>query len=386
MIAFDAGARAEGEKYSAGLAHMLEHMVFKGTERRHYLEIPREIGFLGGSVNAFTSQEVVAFHISVPYEHTDQAMDILSDIVFNSTFPEEEFLKEREVVKEEELSSKDSVESFIWESFIAEFYDKRLAVPVIGTQESISGFTTKELKKFHKKFYSKSNAIVSLCSNHSKRDGKKMLNKYFGRSSGKVKHDVTIFSPEYKEARTVTITRPQLEHAYVWMCYPGRPIGASGEAVEDMLFSIFGHGMDSRLFTEVREKRGLCYSIGSYGMSGRDYSSVVITSSTREENLDEMLALIEVEIEKLRTELVTEEELERARNKYRAGSYAIAERSYSLAKTTLTREFYGLSTLEEVDAEADLVTAEDIREMAKVLFDESKRLILICKEEEKNED
>lgn len=385
MIAFDAGARAEGDKFSPGLAHMLEHMVFKGTDTRHYLDIPREVGFLGGNINAFTSQELVGFYISVPYENVEKAMDILSDIVFNSTFPEEEFLKEREVVKEEELSSKDSVDSFIWNEFIKEFYQGRSSSPVIGTQDSISGFTTDEIRSFYKKYYSKSGAIVSFCGNHSKREGKRLLTKYFGRSSGKMRHDVEVVEPVYKESRTITITRPKLEHTYVWMCYPGLPINSGNEAAHDMMMSILSQGMDSRLFTEVREKRGLCYSISGHAISQRDYSSTLITTSTRSSNADEMCNLISKEIERLKTELVTKEEMERVRNKFRASSYAVTERSHSLAKTSLTRAFFGLSTLEELEEEANSVTEEDIRMAAIKAFDTSRMLKLIC-EEESNED
>lgn len=381
MVAFDAGSRAEGDKYTLGLAHMLEHMVFKGTPTRHYLDIPREIGFLGGDVNAFTSQEFVCFYVSVPFENTEKAMDILSDIIFNSTFPEEEFVKEREVVKEEELSSQDNVENFIWDKFCEEFFTHRLALPVIGTQESIAEFTTKELKQFHKKFYKRSGAIVSFCSNHSKREGKKLLNKYFGKASGTMKHEVELHEPVYKDSRKIILTRPQLEHNYVWLCYPGTPIGEPGEAAEDMLLSIFGQGMDSRLFTEVREKKGLCYGISAFNVGHRDSGATLITSSTREENVEDMLALVEEEIEKIKTELVSDEELERARNKYRASCYAITERSSSLARTGLTRTFFGLSSQEELEEEANKVSTEDIRRVAQKMFDDTKKLVLICKAE-----
>ena len=384
MITFDAGGRAEGKKFTPGLAHMLEHMVFKGTEKRSYLDIPREIGFLGGNFNAYTSQEMVCFHISVPYENVEAAMDVLSDIVFESTFPEEEFLKEREVVKEEELSSQDSVDSFIWDEFCKEFFEDRIAEPIIGTQESISNFTVKEIKAFHKKFYKKSNAIVSYCGSRSKREAKGLLNKYFGRSSGKVTHNVPTFTPAYKDQRTKIITRPKLEHAYVWVCYPGRPIGVENEAAEDMLFSILGQGMDSRLFTEVREKRGLCYSVSASAVGFRDYSATLIHSSTREENVEEMLELIDKEVLRIQNTCVTDEELERARNKYRAQTYSITERSNSLARTNMSRAFFGLRSLEELEEEANSVTVQDIQRVALELFDKDKRLILICKEEEKD--
>lgn len=386
LIAFDAGSRAEGNKYTMGMAHMLEHMMFKGTPTRHYLDIPKQVGFLGGDINAFTSQEYVCFYITVPFENTEKAMDILSDMVFNSSFPEEEFLKEKEVVKEEELSSQDSVDSFIWDTFCEEFFEHRIAKPVIGTQESIAKFTLKELKQFYKKFYKKSGAIVAFCSSHSKKDGKQLLTKYFGKASGKMKHDVEVYQPTYKEKREVVITRPQLEHNYVWLCYPGSSITDANEVAEDMLLSILGQGMDSRLFTEVREKRGLCYGISASNVGHRDYGAILITSSTREEHVEEMLSLVEEEIQKIKTELVTDEEIERARNKYRASTYAITERSSSLARTELSRQFFGLTSLAELEEEVSKVTAEDIRAVAQKMFDDTKKLTLICKAENKEEE
>lgn len=379
MIAFDGGARAESEKYSLGLAHFCEHMVFKGTEKRHYLEIPKQIGFLGGSVNAYTSNELVAFHVSAPYENIEQAMEILSDIVFNSTFPEEELLKEKEVVKEEELSGKDSIESMMWDRFCQEYFQHRSKHPVIGTQESISKFSKKELSKFYKEHYKKANAVVSFCSSHSKSEGKKLLTKYFGKASGSIKHNVEIYEPQYPEAKTLEVLKSQLEHSHVWFAYPGNPLGQN-EVAEDMMLSILGQGMDSRLFTEVREKRGLCYHIGSSAFSQRDYSAILITSSTREENIKEMSELIEIEVEKMKEEFVSQEELERARNKYRAQTYSMSERSSSLAQAELSRKFFGLCSLEELEQQVKLVSVEDIREVARKVFDNSKRMIIIGKE------
>jgi predicted Zn-dependent peptidase len=378
MIAFDAGARAEGDKFSPGIAHMLEHMIFKGTEKRSYLDIPKEIGYLGGASNAYTSQELVNFHITVPYENIEEAMEILSDMVFNSTFPEEEFKKEREVVQEEERSSKDDIQSIMYDAFCEEFFQNRLAVPIIGTPESIDGFTLKELKKFHKKFYSRSNAIVSLSSNHTKKEAKRLLTKHFGKNTGKISHPVKTTKPEFGEKRGVRVVKPELEHSYVWLCYPGHNITEGNEAAEDMMQSIFGQGMDSRLFTEVREERGLVYSIYAGMAAYRDTGAMLITFSTRPENVEEAIQIIDEQVEKIQNELVSSEELERARNKYRSGSYALAESSFALAQSNMTRRFYDLCSVEELDRNADSVTPEEVRTVAKELFDKSKRLILIC--------
>lgn len=384
-VAFDAGARAEGDRFSPGLAHMLEHMIFKGTPTRSYLEIPKQIAFLGGNANAFTSMEKVMFYITVPYENTEKAMEILSDMVFNSTLPEDEFLKEREVVKEEELSSKDDVHSYMWDHLSRELWPGRFGVPIIGTPESIKGFTHKELVKFYKKFYKRKGALVSFSGNFSKREAKRMLNQYFGRANGKMQHLEDSFIPKESNPRTVTITRPELEHTYVMITYPGEPILSPHSIPDDIMVSILGEGMDSRLFTEVREKRGLCYGISAGASGHRDYGLVAINTSTREENVEEMLSLIDREVERIKAELVTEEELQRAKNKYRIYLYSLVERSQSMAMDASNRVFYGQETLEELEQKVNAVTVQDILESAQRNFDPSKKVVLICKEEVKNE-
>jgi predicted Zn-dependent peptidase len=378
MISFDAGARAEEKTFSHGIAHMLEHMIFKGTSKRSYLDISRQIGYLGGNTNAYTSYEGVCFYISVPYENIEPAMDILSDMVFNSTISEDEFKKEKEVVAEEEMSSKDDIQSEMHDEFCRKFFKDRLSIPIIGTPESISGFTVDEVRSFYKKFYTRSNAIVSLSSNNTKKEAKRLLTKYFGKQYGRMTSKIKIYEPEYKDSFEAKIVKQELEHSYVWLCYPGSSISSGDEAAEDIMQSIFGQGMDSRLFTEVREKKGLVYSIQAGITSYRDTGAMIISFSTRSENVAEAIKTIEIEINKIKEEFVELEELESARNKYRAASYAISESSYALAQSNLTRRFYNLCSIEELEARSFNVTREEIRNIANKLFDGSKKLTLIC--------
>jgi predicted Zn-dependent peptidase len=380
IVGFDAGARAEGEEFSQGIAHMLEHMMFKGTEKRHYLDIPKEIGFLGGDSNAFTSHEMVAYYISVPYENLRPAMDILSDMIFNSTFPEEEFLKEREVVLEEEASSCDNVGPFIMRRLSREFFSGRIAQPIIGTQETISGFTREELVAFYDKRYSPSNMIVSLASNLPIREGKKVMREYFGRSTGRIKHDVDTHMPAYGHTRTLNIHRPMIEHSYVYHTYPGPTVADVDEVATDVMLEILGQGMDSRLFTEVREKNGLCYHIGAMSHSLRDQGAVMIASSTRGENVEPMNDLIFKEVSRMKNEKVSEEEIQKAINQHKADTYRVMESSKAYASWNLNRSFFGQSSIEEYDERINAITPNDILDAARRHFDDDRRLTLICSE------
>ena len=170
VAVFNAGSRIEKKAgYNEGISHMLEHCIFKGTNKRTSEQIVEDISMLGGYTNAFTSHEMVAYYIEVPYNNLEPALEILSDIVLDSQIPDEEFLKEREVVLEEEASSYDSVEGSMYKKFMKSFHKGYLSTPVIGTKESIEKFTSDEVRRFYKEFCTKDNLIVSVSSNYTKK-------------------------------------------------------------------------------------------------------------------------------------------------------------------------------------------------------------------------
>jgi predicted Zn-dependent peptidase len=377
MVAFDAGARAETDKYTPGMAHMLEHMMFKGTEKRGYLDIPKEVAFLGGDVNAFTSHEMVCYYIRVPYENFEKGMEILSDVVLHSTFPEEEFLKEREVVLEECLAYKDQVTNELQDRWSEEFHSGRLTTDIIGTQESIKTFTRDELVAFHDEFYKSDSAILSVSGDIEIENMKSTSEKLFGPETDFIRK-TEAGTHEYKKAVDVHVHRDNTEQSYVYVTYPGLAMNEQEhKAAGTILVDILGSGMDSRLFTEVREKNNLCYSIGLQASSHLEVGDFTVYSSTRAENIEKMLGLIDIEIQKIKNELVTEEELQRAKNKSKSDIYAIYDSGHSLAKVRMTQEFFNLPSLEEVSSKIDAVTREDVLSLANKIFDEEFKMTFI---------
>lgn len=381
FVGFDAGARAESDKYSPGLAHMLEHMMFKGTSNRSYLDLPKEIAFLGGDVNAFTSHEMVAYYIRVPHENFEAGAEILSDMVFNSTFPEEEFLKEREVVFEECLSYKDHVTHDLGVAFDQNFFSGRLQTDVIGTEESIKGFTREELVKFYEEFYKTESGILAISGDLDEERVRLASEKYFGKETEFIKQNLPE-AMEHKSAKSVTITKSDIEQSYVYIAYPGLVTGDKDSLVYAVMREILGSGMDSRLFTEVREKNNLCYGIGMSAITHMEIGSTVISSSTRPENIEKMLKLIDIEVEKIRAEEVTDEELQRAKNKLRSDLYGIYDSGDALAKDTLRRTFFGLRSLEEVASELNDISKEQILELANRLFLDENKMVFVLRSEE----
>jgi len=384
MVAFDAGSRVEllpannGFVHGDGIAHMLEHCIFKGTSARSWQDINREIGFMGGDVNAFTSHDLVAYYITVPYENTEAAVDILSDIVLNSVIPEDEFLKEVEVVKEEELSKFDDIGSFLWNSYSPIFFDNYISRPVIGTQSSIDLFTRDEVFSFYNSYCGREHAVVSISGRESKRSMKKLLVKYFGPEK---KSNIRSYSggyPNYTQSKHVEISRKGIEHSYVWVGFPGIELNSELSSASKIMNIIMGSGMDSRLFTEVREKRGLAYSVGS-SLSQWEYGSLnLINASTRLSNVDDMVGVILDEVEKIKSGDITDEELQRAKNKMRSGFYHAGESSYAASHRAIRTAVFGDSSFDELEESMNNVEIDDVLAAANIIFDTSKKVTMIC--------
>ena len=383
IVAFDAGARNEKRsRHNLGIAHMLEHSIFKGTQDMNAMEIQKKIAFLGGRSNAFTSHEMVAYYITVPYENIEACMEILSNMVFSPIFPEDEILREIEVVKEEEMSSRDDTEGYIWRSFSGRFFgDHYLGTPVIGTQETISKFTRDEISKFHSKFCNRKDAIVSLCSNLSKKESKALLTKHFGKASGRTKTHYKFDSPQYSESSQMNIVRPGIEHTYVWMGMPSITKGSVLSPSVKLLTTILGAGMDSRLFEEVREKRGLVYGVSASSTEWQNGGLSLVEFSTRDSNVEEGISVISSEIQKVKTTPVSDEEIQRAKNKIRASFYSAIEDSYNLASWSVKKRLVGIPSIDEYMKMIDTVTSEDILVAANTIYDTDRLLTCICRKE-----
>ena len=259
------------------------------------------------------------------------------------------------------------------------FFDNYLSTPVIGTQDSISQFSTDELRRFHSQFCSRENAIVSICSNLSRKESKRLLNKYFGPSNGRVRNQYKFEDPSYSDKSYMEITKGGIEHSYVWMGMPSVNVGSDIDGAVQVLMTIMGRGMDCRLFTEVREKRGLVYSVSSSNTDWQHGGVSLIEFSTREENLPSAIEIVDDQIDLIKMEKPTEEEVQRAKNKMRSSFYSAIEDSYSLAYWAVKRRLLNVPTIEEYMKKIDAVTPSSVTDAANQIFDQDKMLILLCK-------
>ena len=378
-ITLDGGARTEGARYSAGLAHMMEHMSFKGTKNRNWQDINRQIAFIGGMTNAFTSQEMVHYYIYVPVENLETAMEILADQLFNSILPEEEFRKEWEVVKQEEVGRTDDPTEALFTELAARTMPGRLAIPIIGTKESIEAFSHEELVRYHEEIYQPSNMLVALAANCSEEEAARLMEKHFRKNDGFALSAET-YSQKLYTSETVVVIKEGLEHTYACMCVPTFDMFDNRDKALEIADNILGTGMDSRLFEEVRERRGLVYNISSFNSSHRETGNFVIYFQTEEAKVDDVIDVINQELIKFAEDGITDEELARTKNSIRAGVYSTQDSTIGISQDSMERAYYNLESLDDAFERSNQITTEDVQSLAQELFIGTERLVVISKD------
>jgi len=381
IVAFNAGSRMERKgDFNSGISHMLEHCIFKGTDKRSALQIQKEVSMMGGHINAFTSHEEVVYYIELPYDNLEKGMELISDIVLNSNIDDDEFKKEKSVVIEEEASSYDDVDGIMYREFSKNFYTNYLRNPVIGTKESIEKFTADEVRSFYKKHCDNRQIVVSVSSNCTKKYANSLMRKYFGKPNGKIKKSYKFKNNEKYSSLgdMITVEKPGIEHSYVWMAFPGLTQSSSGRPAMSIMSSILGGGMDSRLFNEVREKRGLAYSIYCTDIQFQTAGVFKVCFSCNNENVDEVIEIVRQEIGKIVSGDITESEIQRAKSVKRTAYYRTLESGFSMAMLNINNKVFGALSVDEYDKQLQEATLEDIEKCAKNIFSEAP-FIIVCR-------
>ncbi|HLT78853.1 MAG TPA: pitrilysin family protein [Ferrovibrio sp.] len=318
----DAGARDETPEIN-GVAHMLEHMAFKGTRRRSALAIAEEIEAVGGHLNAFTSREQTAYYARVMAGDTDLALDMLADILQNSVFDAGEMEREREVIIQEIGQAEDTPDDIIFDHLQeTAFPDQALGRSILGTVERVAGMRREDLQGFLDRFYHAPNMVVV--------------------AAGAVDHDRLVESAGRMLAALQATPRPKqqqavyrggerrvsrdLEQAHVAVALPGVAFDDPAYYAMQVYATVLGGGMSSRLFQEVREKRGLAYSVYAYPASYRDGGLLTVYAGTGGDKLGELMPVLADELAKL-TGPIGADELQRARAQLKVGLVTSLESS-----------------------------------------------------------
>ena len=313
------GSREE-EPPMQGSTHYIEHMMFKGTPRHSPSDIAHEIEYAGGGINALTGKELTCCYVRILPDNLPIAIDILSDIYFSSVFPQEEFIREKQVILEEIKDVEDTPEDLVYDLFHEDTFGKDgLGHPVLGCEETVNGITRDALYQIYRDQYKPCNLIVAVAGNPENHDLPALILNSCRLSVVSSKIKPTTYNLQPTTYNTgIRLHDRTIEKTHFIMGTEGVPYDHKDRFVYGVLDIILSGGMSSRLFQEVREKRGLVYDIGTENVHYRDTGIFSLSASTRPANLDEVLKVTTAELKKIKEGIVSEDETTRVKNQLRA--------------------------------------------------------------------
>ncbi|MGL4911675.1 MAG: M16 family metallopeptidase, partial [Romboutsia sp.] len=333
----NAGSRIEDEKFS-GVSHFIEHMLFKGTKNRTSKEIASEIDNLGGQINAFTSKECTCYYVKLLDSHIDIGLDVLSDMILNPLFDKNDIDKERLVILEELKMYEDSAEDVAYDLLTESVYEgDGLGMNIIGTKKSLYDINQEELLNYFRKYYVPNNSVIAISGNFDFNEiVKKIEDNFITWEAREVQVEV-----EKAEFKNCFITKNKdTEQVNLAMSLEAIPVEDTKEVYALAIIStVFGGSVSSRLFQKIREEEGLVYSIYSSQSLYRKCGELGIFASMSNENLEEVYNLIIEEIKEIRTNYLTNKEInetkEQLKGSYILGLESTSSRMMSIGKNML---------------------------------------------------
>jgi len=352
-----------------GIAHFLEHMVFKGTDRRSAEDIAREMDSVGGMLDAFTSKEQICFNAKVLDEHLPIAFDVLADLVLRPKFNPDDVKKERQVVLEEIKMDLDNPEYLLHDIFTRGFWPNHsLGRPILGTPETVRKFDREAIRRRFQNWFAPDHILVTAAGNITHEQVLKLVEQEFGRLEplGPQEGDATpsTAAPIHLE------TKRDLEQVHLCIGVPSLPIAHERRFGIAVLNNLLGGGMSSRLFQNIREKQGLAYAVFSELTPYSDAGLLSVYAGTAKETVGKVLDLTIAEFRAMKESPVTEEELLRAKNHLK-GSLMLSLESTSSRMSNLARQelyFHRFSSLDEILASIEAVTREQVQALAQEFF------------------
>ncbi len=365
----NAGSRDESPS-QAGYSHFVEHMFFKGTAIRSATDISREIDALGGEMNAFTTRETTTYYIKVLDQHLPQALDLLADIFLRSRLGKKEIEKEKQVILEEIRMVEDDPEDLVQELNTKLVMGRHpLSRPILGREATIKQISRHALLEYIDTHYRPEAIVVAVAGNFNPQQLEKTMARTFGRyryANRIVPH--TRWPPEL--CGGVTVRQKPLEQVHLCVGFKGVPAGHKERYAVYALNSVLGGSVSSRLFQEIRERRGLSYSVYSFLSGYSDSGTITVYAGTRAREVRQVLDLIHREIQKLARDGIDSTELTRTKDQMKGSLMLSLESSHSrmnkLAKDELIAGKH--TTLEDLIAEINRVTEQQVFETAQTLF------------------
>lgn len=369
----ESGSRYEGINNN-GISHFIEHMLFKGTEKRSARDIADEIDSIGGQINAFTSKECTCFYIKILDNHIDLGIDLLQDMLFNSQFDEVEIEKEKNVIIEEINMYEDSPEELVHDLLAKNLFNSHpLSYPILGSKKSVRSLTRESILDYFYTHYNPENIVISVVGNIDERELTKSLERNFGKlkkSKNKILKDISM--PFIKD--NFVSQSKNTEQLHLCLGLEGINQGSGDLYSLLVLNNIFGGSMSSRLFQKIREDKGLAYSIYSYPSTYKDIGSFTIYAGLNPNHIVDLSEIILNEIDEIKKNSFTEKEIykskEQLKGNYILGLESTSSRMSSYGRSELLNG--SIDTSKQIIDKINRIDKNSINRLIKKIFDYDK--------------
>lgn len=365
-----------------GISHYIEHMMFKGTKTRTALDISSSIDRIGGQINAFTGKECTCFYIKVRDSHFRLSAELLSDMLINSLFDEDEQKKEKDVIVEEIHMAYDEPEDLAHELLATSYFSgSTLSYPILGTEDTVRSFDGEAIRRYMSRTYSPERLVISVAGNVNPEEAYGILNELFGTYSVN-KCDAEIPVPPI-DTDFIKFSGKAIEQAHLCVAFDGVSSNADESYALSLISNVLGGSMSSRMFTEIREKRGLAYSVYSFPSLYKQAGMLIVYAAMRPENLKTTYDLILEEMNRFVSEGFAEGEFDEAceqlKGSFILGGESTSARMSSLGKGLLLRG--DIREDDEILARIDMIGRDNAEALAKRLFAAPKKVSIVGPEE-----
>jgi predicted Zn-dependent peptidase len=362
------GSRREPAELN-GISHFIEHMLFKGTQRRSAEDIAREVDSVGGMLDAFTAKEMTCFNTRVLNEHLPKAFDVVADMVLDPKLAADEIEREKSVILEEISMTRDNPEDLVHELLTQNFWERHsLGKPILGTPETVSDFTREKLRNWFRHCYAPNNMVITAAGNLTHAQMVDLVNERFAHLKPSA-NGAADAKPQPVQHVTSS-NKHELEQVHVCLGVPSLPMADHRRFAVSILNISLGGGMSSRLFQNIRERQGLAYSIFSELNAYSDTGLLSVYAGASLENLEKLTRSVLDEFRRIKDEPLPAEELRRAKDHLKGATLLALEgtgaRMNNLARYHIyfDRHF----TAPELIALLESVTAEDVQQVAREFF------------------
>ena len=368
------GASAETDAED-GISHFIEHMQFKGTQKRNAFEISDAFDRLGAQVNAFTGKDITCYYSKCTSDHTAACFELLSDLFLHSTFPEEEMEREKGVVCEEISMNEDTPEDLCLDLLAFATYGKEnYGRNILGSAKNVKSFTVKDILAYKKARYCPENIVISFAGGVDKTTAEAIVETYF---TDLEKGAFEKRTPNVVRTCQSLVKKKPIEQMHIAISYPSAKRGDENEDYISAINGVLGGSMSARLFQEVREKRGLAYSVYSYVSPFLDVASQYIYAGVNPTHVDEAYEAILAVVKQLKEKGISEEEFLRSREQMKSGMLFSNESSNSqmLLYGKYMLQFDKLFNFDEKLAKINAMTHSKAQEIIPMLFDDRQKAL-----------